>query len=233
MWAVSSASGLPRGYLLSPHPLVLDSLCRALATAGLSLERVRLPHSLQPSLGGLDGTPGASCVIDACYPPVAAERIVAALMNAVPGARALVLTEDLDETLVFRLLRLGVKGLVPYDRWSEQLVPALLAVAKGGFWVPRDRLSRFVDSLLGGGAARHTLHPAGLSSRENDVLDCLLENTSNKEIATRLHISERTVKFHVSNLLAKFGVQRRADLILQSYQSRAIEALSHEPLGRH
>jgi DNA-binding CsgD family transcriptional regulator len=43
----------------------------------------------------------------------------------------------------------------------------------------------------------------------------------NKEIALRLNISERTVKFHVSNLLAKFGVRRRADLILLCYQRRA------------
>ena len=102
-------------------------------------------------------------------------------------------------------------------------------MARGGFWVPRELLSRFVDSLLQTGAARHTLHPAGLSSRENDVLDCLLENLSNKEIGSRLSISERTVKFHVSNLLGKFGVQRRADLILQAYQARTpVEAA---PLG--
>ena len=163
-------------------------------------------------------------MIDACYPPVGAERVVALVMSAVPGARALVLTDDLDETLVFRLLRLGVKGLVPYDRASEQIVLALSAVERGGFWVPRELLSRFVDSLLQAGASRHTLHPVGLSVRENDVLDCLLENLSNKEIGARLNISERTVKFHVSNLLGKFGVQRRADLILQAYQTRPVEA---------
>lgn len=46
----------------------------------------------------------------------------------------------------------------------------------------------------------------------------MLENLSNKEIACKLNISERTVKFRVSNLLAKFGVRRRADLILLCYQ---------------
>ena len=55
-----------------------------------------------------------------------------------------------------------------------------------------------------------------------DVLEPLLQNLSNKEIAGKLNISERTVKFHVSNLLAKFSVQRRADLILHSFQSRAL-----------
>jgi len=48
-------------------------------------------------------------------------------------------------------------------------------------------------------------------------MDALLENLSNKEIAAKLNMSERTAKFHVSNLLAKYGVRRRADLILLTY----------------
>lgn len=51
------------------------------------------------------------------------------------------------------------------------------------------------------------------------MLDALLRNLSNKEIGLKLSISERTVKLHVSNLLSKFAVQRRADLILQSFQT--------------
>ena len=51
------------------------------------------------------------------------------------------------------------------------------------------------------------------------MLASLLQSLSNKEIGDKLNISERTVKFHVSNLLAKFSVQRRADLILHSFQS--------------
>ena len=61
---------------------------------------------------------------------------------------------------------------------------------------------------------------ADLSRREREVLDALLENLANKEIASRLNISERTVKFHVSNLLSKLGVRRRADLILLCFQHR-------------
>jgi DNA-binding NarL/FixJ family response regulator len=61
-----------------------------------------------------------------------------------------------------------------------------------------------------------------LSRREREVLDALLENLANKEIASRLNISERTVKFHVSNLLSKFGVRRRADLILLCFQQRQV-----------
>jgi len=51
-----------------------------------------------------------------------------------------------------------------------------------------------------------------------------LENLANKEIANKLHIPERTVKFHVSNLLNKLGVRRRADLILLCCRRRSVSA---------
>ena len=52
-----------------------------------------------------------------------------------------------------------------------------------------------------------------LSPREREVLDCVVRNLANKEIASRLNISERTVKFHVSALLAKFKVRDRVSLM--------------------
>ena len=63
------------------------------------------------------------------------------------------------------------------------------------------------------------------------MLDSLLENLANKEIASKLNISERTVKFHVSNLLSKFGVRRRADLILLCYQRRKTTPLKRPRRG--
>src|SRR5438874_622183 len=89
----------------------------------------------------------------------------------------------------------------------------------------RQLLSGFVDSILTSQGRRlKTDSVANLSRREQEVLDSLLENLSNKEIASKLNIAERTVKFHVSNLLNKFGVRRRADLILLTFQRRLSQA---------
>ncbi len=124
-----------------------------------------------------------------------------------------------------QVLRLGVKGLLTYVEAREQLIRALPLVASGGFWVPRQLLSGFVDSILTGQGRRlKTDSVTNLSRREQEVLDSLLENLSNKEIASKLNIAERTVKFHVSNLLSKFGVRRRADLILLTFQRRLSQA---------
>jgi DNA-binding CsgD family transcriptional regulator len=90
----------------------------------------------------------------------------------------------------------------------------------GGFWVPRALLSAFVDSTLEE-TRRPRAAPVGvrMSKREEEVLELLMLNLANKEIGSKLHMSERTAKFHVSNLLAKYGVQRRADLILLFVQA--------------
>jgi DNA-binding NarL/FixJ family response regulator len=113
-----------------------------------------------------------------------------------------------------------VKGLLTYKEAEERLADALAAVAKGGFWVPRSLLSRLVDFVLRNASARHMSGgTTNLTRREREVMDAMMENLSNKEIASKLLVSERTVKFHVSNLLAKFGVRRRADLILLYYEA--------------
>ena len=75
---------------------------------------------------------------------------------------------------------------------------------------------KFVDSIL---AADHRRRSTNLSQRQRQVLEALLDNLSNKEIANKLNMSERTAKFHVSNLLSRFDVRRRADLILLCYDS--------------
>jgi DNA-binding CsgD family transcriptional regulator len=79
--------------------------------------------------------------------------------------------------------------------------------------------------------------PASLSARQREVLDAVLCNRANKEIASRLNITVRTVKFHISSLLSKFGVGTRADLArkaagfmrptLMENEGRALDTADH------
>jgi DNA-binding CsgD family transcriptional regulator len=73
-----------------------------------------------------------------------------------------------------------------------------------------DRLVARAEELLEEG--RSIACPTSLSARQREVLHAVLCNRANKEIATKLNITVRTVKFHISNLLSKFGVESRADL---------------------
>jgi DNA-binding NarL/FixJ family response regulator len=146
------------------------------------------------------------------------DDVMPALTSMGLSAPTIVLAEAFTEVTAFRLLRFGVKGIVTYTEASEHLPRIVREVVAGGFWVPRALLSRFVAATV---AEQVPRKPVGrtptLTPREREVLDELLKNLPNKEIAKNLRISGRTAKFHVSNVMAKYGVKRRADLLLLSF----------------
>jgi DNA-binding NarL/FixJ family response regulator len=203
--------------ILSAHPLVLPELQRYLTplrfhTVGrqLELDYTRELHAIPLPVASVYVVDGHS------MGGAATESLVSGIRYRYRKRHVVVLVEETEGMHCFPLLRLGVKGLIRYKDVEAQLVPAVQAIADGGFWVPRDLMSRYLE--LG-----QTIQTAqvpvtaskSLSRREREVLDYLLKNFSNKEIANALNISESTVKFHVSNVISRFGVRRRADLILR------------------
>jgi DNA-binding NarL/FixJ family response regulator len=206
--------------LLSHHPVVLGEFERVLSPRGFHLVLRQLDSTLAPDLRRVAVPHASVYVVDAHAARPATEALVTNILDRFPDARLLIVADKFSESNSYSLLRLGAKGLLTYAEAREQLPQALPLVAGGGFWVPRALLSGFVDSILSSAQGRRlrTDTSAALSRREQEVLDSLLENLANKEIANKLNISERTVKFHVSNLLSKFGVRRRADLILLCFQ---------------
>lgn len=204
--------------------MVLAEFHRLLEDSGFQITSKQLDSMLAPDLRNLDIPRAAVYVIDAHAARQATGALLGNILERYASARLLVVGDKLKEADSYSLLRQGAKGILTYAEAREQLPLALPQVAAGGIWVPRPVLSRFVDSILSSTQGRRLRvdSPSELSRREQEVLAGLLENLANKEVADRLHISERTVKFHVSNLLAKFGVRRRADLILLCYQRRNV-----------
>jgi DNA-binding NarL/FixJ family response regulator len=205
---------------MSGHQIVLAELQRILEPGSFAIKTLKVPDQKGAVL---DLPPAAVYVIDAEGVGGPLSDIVRLVIKTSPEAQVLVLAEAFDEQFAFPLLNMGVKGLIALDVMRDQLPRAVDALASGGFWVPRGLLAVFVDSVIRRSRQVESARPAGteISRREQDIVDGLLLNLSNKEIASKLNISERTVKFHVSNLLTKFNVQRRADLILLWYQQKA------------
>jgi DNA-binding NarL/FixJ family response regulator len=212
--------------LLSPHPLVLGEFERILAKTSFRVILRQLDQTPAADLSRMDVPRADVFLVDAHAVRPTTNALIAGLLDRFPTARLIVVCEKFTEVTSHSLLRMGAKGLLTYTEALEQLPDALPLVAGGGFWVARSVLSTFVDSILNDHSRRRMRieSQAQLSRREREVLDSLLENVSNKEIANKLNISERTVKFHVSKLLSKYGVRRRADLILLCYQQREVPA---------
>jgi DNA-binding NarL/FixJ family response regulator len=210
----------PKVCLISSHPLVLQGFQQTLGEKAFDVRAVLLETTLASGLRTHPLPRVPLYVCDANLPGPALEALLAGIVLRFPDARIIVAAEHFSKQFSFALLRLGVKGLLAYKDTQEQFARAILMVAGGGFWVPRTILSGFLESILQSkqGQRLRLSGTRDLSPREQQTLDFLLENLANKEIAGKMNISERTVKFHVSNLLAKYSVQRRADLILLCYQ---------------
>ena len=208
--------------LLSSHPMVLEKFRRSLDQLGCRICSKQLISMPDSDLSTVEVPDASVYVIDGHAACLCNGALLENILNKHQDARLLVIGDKFTGADRHSMLCQGVKGILSYEEARKQLPRAMRLVAAGGFWVPRAVLSRFVDTILSS-TSGHRLgmnSSTELSRREQEVLKLLLENLPNKELAERLHIAERTVKFHVSNLLAKFGVRRRADLILLCYQRR-------------
>jgi DNA-binding NarL/FixJ family response regulator len=137
----------------------------------------------------------------------------AAIAVAEDGTQALVVISEEDH-VVSRLRALPLKGwgIVPPDAPPEELAGAVSAAAQGLIVLHKPLTER----LLQEPAASIAELSEPLTAREREVLDLLGRGLSNKLIARELHISEHTVKFHISSLYAKLGVNNRAEAVSQA-----------------
>lgn len=191
--------------LSAQHPLeVVDS-----ATDLLS--RIK---SASPAVILLDG--------DILDPPV--DRQASEIVAAAPGARVIVMTAAFNEDEEIALLKGGVKGCCRRGIDPESLEQVLNVTYGGGVWVTRSLLPRLVTELRRYAEAQHpapsankTVAPDKLSAltpREKEIVRLIVGGASNKQVASALDISERTVKGHLSNVFQKLGVTDRLKLVL-------------------
>jgi DNA-binding NarL/FixJ family response regulator len=134
----------------------------------------------------------------------------ASIAVAEDGTQALVLISE-EEHAVSRLRAMQLRGwgVVPPDAPPEELAAAVAAVGQGLIVLPKAMTER----LLHEPAASVEELSETLTTREREVLDLLGRGLSNKLIGRELHISEHTVKFHISSLYAKLGVNNRAEAV--------------------
>jgi len=202
------------------HPLVLPQFEQLISDNGYRLLARRLEANRIPNFENLPVPRAAVQIVEAHQHLAATEAVITGIHARQPAARIIVLDERFNDPMAFAALRIGVKGLLTYSEALRTLPQALETVISGGLWVGRALLSRFVDAALCTVPLKvYATGLEGLTRRERQVLEAVLDNLSNKEIARRLQMSVRTAKFHVSNLLVKHGVRRRADLLFRALQS--------------
>jgi DNA-binding NarL/FixJ family response regulator len=140
-----------------------------------------------------------------------------------PQTRVLMLTTfDLDE-YVYAALRAGADGFLLKDTLAADLLTAVRVVAAGDAVVAPSATRRLIERYVPAGTARPVVaDPGVLSERAREVLTLIARGLSNAEIADRLHLSEGTVKTHVSRLLTKLDLRDRVQAVVYAYESGVV-----------
>jgi DNA-binding NarL/FixJ family response regulator len=167
-------------------------------------------------------------LMDVRMPVMDGIEATAAITARPDGPRVLVLTTfDLDE-YAFAALRAGASGFVLKDLPPPELAAAIRAVAAGDAVVApritRQLLDRLADHLHPPrGSAQPPPSPLGaLTAREREVFAEVADGLTNAEIAGRLHLSEATVKTHITHVLAKLALRDRVQIVIYAYQNGLI-----------
>jgi NarL family two-component system response regulator LiaR len=142
---------------------------------------------------------------------------IRALRDVAPRVKVLVLTSYLDDTHVFAAVQAGAAGYLLKDVQPDALADGIRQVSKGLAVLHPTIAARLMNR------STRAASLADFTQRERDVLKLLAEGLSNKEMATRLFISEKTVKTHVSNVLQKLGVADRTQAALLAVRQRLVE----------
>ena len=208
--------GKIRIVVIDDHPLfrqgVVDTLSlepdfEVIADASSGEDGHRLIRELLPDVA----------VIDVNLPGMNGQKITRQLAEEKVGTRVLLLTAYDDTEQKVHALRSGAAAYCTKDIRPEALVQAIRTVAAGGFMLD-DRVlnrSQVHDYITSKGDMRVRLNSDGgeqiqaLSLREMEVLSCITQGLSNKEIAQHLGISQQTVKNHVTSILKKLDVEDR------------------------
>lgn len=150
-------------------------------------------------------------VLDLSMPGPPPRETVAFLKQHCPDLKILVLTAYQEEAYIRGLVALGVKGYVLKDEATEALVDAIHAVQRGDNWFSQSVLEKLISD-------GQRVGEMALTTRELEILKLLRQGLTNKEIAYQLRIAERTVRYHVENLLDKLQARNRPEAVANAIQ---------------
>ncbi|MET8978005.1 response regulator transcription factor [Streptomyces sp. NPDC004539] len=168
-------------------------------------------------------------VLDVRLPDGDGITVCRELRDRMPELACLMLTSFDDEDALLDAIMAGASGYVLKQIKGSDLVSAVRTVASGQSMLDPATTARLMRSLRAepAGAPAVPDELAGLSPRERDILALIGEGLTNREIGKKLYLSEKTVKNHISRLLAKLGVQRRVQAAVLATHLETPEPQEH------
>ncbi|MCF6409901.1 response regulator [Pseudalkalibacillus salsuginis] len=158
-------------------------------------------------------------LLDINLPDKNGVELTAIIKRDYPDVKILILTMHSMDEYFMAAIREGADGYLLKDAPSVQVVEAIRTVAKGESVIDPSLTKKLL------GYYNQKSEPAGkseLTEREKEVLICLVDGLSNKEIGERLYISDKTVKIHVSKIFKKINVKSRSQAVIYAVQNQLV-----------
>jgi len=195
-----------RIYLLDDHEVVRRGIrglleqeddIEVVGESGSAVEATRRIPALRPDVAVLDGRLPDGSGIDVCRD----------VRSVDPSIQALILTSYDDDQALFAAIMAGAAGYILKQIKGNDLVDTVRRVADGQSLLDPAVTQRVLDRIRRGPEQPHELRH--LTDQERRILEHIAEGRTNREIADRLSLAEKTVKNYVSSLLAKLGLESR------------------------
>jgi len=176
--------------------------------AGTASEAVRRMPALHPDV----------LLLDMQLPDGTGVEVCREVLQALPATRVLILTSYDDDEALFASILAGASGYLLKQVRGTDLLDAVRRVAAGQSLLSPEMTSAVLDRLRAPAAEDPGL--ASLSSQERRVLELVAEGLTNRQVGARMELAEKTVKNHVSAVLAKLGLGSRTQAALYLQRSR-------------
>ncbi|HEY1421649.1 MAG TPA: response regulator transcription factor [Candidatus Dormibacteraeota bacterium] len=176
---------------------------------GRGAEALDLARQMQPDV----------VLLDARLPDVSGPEVCRLLKEAFPSVKVMVLTVYTDSDLLNASINAGADGYVIKDVQRFALEESIRAVHRGETPLSAQVAGRVLDQVRHGVPDSQL---ARLTDRQVEILKLLAEGYSNREIATRVHLSENTVKTHLQSIFDELGVKNRVQAAIVAARAKAI-----------
>ncbi|MBM7693836.1 DNA-binding NarL/FixJ family response regulator [Peribacillus deserti] len=156
-------------------------------------------------------------LMDINLPVKSGVEVTGILKQEYPNMKILILTMHSHEEYFMSAIREGADGYLLKDAPYGQVIEAIRSVAKGESVIHPSMTKKLLSFHQ-----QTKPEESALTEREKEVLLCLLEGLSNKEIASKLFISDKTVKIHVSKIIKKLNVKSRSQVVIYAVQNKLV-----------
>ncbi|PHA00401.1 DNA-binding response regulator [Bacillus pseudomycoides] len=206
--------------LVDDHTVVLKGLAFFLSTQK-DFELVGEANNGKEALKKVEEVQPDVVLMDLYMPEMDGIEATACIKKKYPHVKVLVLTSFSDQAHVLPALQAGASGYILKDVEPDQLVEAIRSAYKGNIQLHPEIASALLSQALPQAELEvsSTIDVDVLTARENEVLQLLAQGMSNKEIASVLVITEKTVKAHVSSILSKLNLSDRTQAALYAVKN--------------